>query len=226
LQFAAAFRWLESGKRKDLWSLLLWGVLGVLTKPSFVPAFVPAFGLMALLKHGFGKRLVEAAVACALLLAVIFVQKSLLYTDGSEDKLTFSFFDVWLNYHYSAPDPVRSLWFSIGSGLALPVSVLLWRPRLVRDTLVQFSGITFFFGILVFALLMETGPRMSHGNLGWQLPVCCYLLYWALGVRAASDVAPGTENKYWGWCAAFLAGAHVVSGMVYLCRGWFLQDYQ
>lgn len=206
--------------------LLIWGTLGALTKPSYIMAFVPAFGLMALFKHGWGKRSFEAVAVCALLLVPLMLQKSAVYSGDGEDKVEFSFFEVWQNYHYSAPDPVLSLLTSIASCLALPLCVLLWRRELIKDTLVQFAALGFVVAFLISGFLMESGPRMLHGNFGWQVPVSCYLLYWSLGIRTIRRGGEGMQNRFWGWCAAFLATAHVISGLAYVWRGWSEHRYQ
>lgn len=218
MQFVAACRWLEHGARVELVKMLIWGLLAVLVKPSYLIAFLPAFSLMALWRWRLSRPLLEAAVACAVLAAVLLMQKSLLSSDGSMASVELGWLDIWRNYHAGTRWPDASIAVSFALSLALPVAVLLWRPELRRDWLVRFGLVQFGVALLVSMVLHESGPRMVHGNLAWQVVICCFLLYWVIAIRSLARL-DGTTVPGRGWqVVAALALLHGVSGLVYLVR--------
>ena len=219
LQFVAAYQWLEGKALKPLVMCVMWGLLALLAKPSYMLAFLPAFALITVLKlHATPRLMLHGLLAAGLLAAGVLAQKSIVYSDGSPSEVAFGFMKVWRAYHSVTSAPGLSITLSLVLSMALPLAAVCWRPALLRDTLWQFAALQFLVALGIASFIHENGPRFIHGNFGWQTIICSALLYWVTGVRVVQEL-PHTPGRRWLLhTVAVLGLLHVVSGGFYLAR--------
>lgn len=218
MQFVSAYRWLVSGVRRDLVMMVVWGVLAVCVKPSYLMAFLPSFGVMTVWRWHLSRPTLDAIIACSALFAILLLQKSLLQSAGNLVGVEFGWLRTWRTYHQGARWPDLSIALSFLLSLWLPMAVLWWRPTLRKDWLVRFGFVQFGFAVMISMVLSESGTRMFHGNFVWQVVICCFLLYWGLAIRALQMVPVSTLLvKRWHLVAG-LAMLHLICGLGYLVR--------
>jgi hypothetical protein len=218
MQFVLAHRWLLRSERRDLLAMVVWGVLAAFVKPSYLMAFLPSFGVMAAWRWHFARPTLDSIIACAALLAVLLLQKSLLQSAGSMSSVELGWLKTWRTYHQGAIWPDLSIALSFLLSLLLPMAVLWWRPALRKDWLVRFGFVQFGFAVMISIVMNESGTRMFHGNFMWQVVICCFLLYWVLAIRALQMVSVSTSPVRRWRLVAGLASLHLICGLGYLVR--------
>lgn len=199
LLFFASAAFLESGQRRWILPVTLFTVLNLLTKPSLFFCFAVVFPLLALLRHGPGRRFL---LSCIPVVAggVVFAGYYLLVfhnafyrelMEAEDVSLAFGFLHPWRDYSASIP-------LSIVNSLLLPLLVFAAYPRLLlRDTRVRYAAAMLFVGLLIFSFVHETGDRAFHGNLIWQNITANYLLHLAvLAAFAQEKLRTRTYSRY------------------------------
>lgn len=147
--------------------------LSTITKPSFLMVYLPACGIIALVKligargRNFLPLLVQHLYFLPSLLVFLWQYVKIYILGGGvaaqagETGIAIDFFKVARMY---AP----SVLFSLILKMAFPfLVILLWRKVIVKDKLFQLTMTQFIMGLLITWTFVETGKRASHGNFGW-----------------------------------------------------------
>lgn len=205
-------------------------VANVLAKPSLVLAFVLVFPVAAGVRlRSVPGGLRRAALLVAGAVALLGVQyayvyaadpvSSHLYGADAGSHVAIAPFRVWSSLSDDIP-------LSIVASLAFPlVAAGVYRGALLRSDMVRYACGLAAAGILLFALLEETGPRQGHGNFAWQADVAIYLLFLAVTVQVIRlwSLTPRLRRRDWLVALAFLA--HVAAGAWFLYRWWRTGTY-
>lgn len=190
LAFWYAYRFLDTGSARYWPPLLVLICLNVVIKPSFFLVFIVAFPLFALYRFGPSRALVNAAIVAIAGTLVLGAQYYYLFVVGCEQVTILndimevdstagpsgvtigfmSYWQVWMEKRGA------NLQLSFVATFLFPAAfVAAYFHRIKGKTLFQFLGLCYVVGILIDALLIETGPRAHDGNFTWQMVVLNYL---------------------------------------------------
>lgn len=218
LQFVFAFRWLQRPTPGTWIITLLLGVVGMVIKPSYMLAFVPAFPLVALWHFKQRPLFLQAVGMCVVLFVLIEVQRRLVFTEESDSHVAVGLFKVYGFWHQRTWSPALSMAAGIVIPLLFPILAARYRPALWGDLLFRFAALQHLAGLAVYLVLMETGERFLHGNFGWQVVVTSFILYWVTTIRLLDGVRSWRMPLREAWPVLIVGGLHFLSGVVYCLR--------
>ncbi|TAE74855.1 MAG: hypothetical protein EAZ85_03750 [Bacteroidetes bacterium] len=156
--------------------------LNVLIKPSFLFCFLPAFILMNLIqeKKIFTKKYIYVVCIVLFSFLLIFIQYYLiylsshyevLYAKDTQKGIIFKPFDFFLRYSRNIP-------LDIFLSLTFPLFFILFFFKEIKNNVeFQYSFLMLLFALMLGFLFVESGKRMTHGNLTWQIPIANYIFY-------------------------------------------------
>lgn len=208
--------------RRSSWRIILLAILvaigGVLAKPNFIIAVIPALGLVTLV------NLVQRRPLDWLLLLAIAVPSSLIlawqlfFYQGEYDSGFVLAPLEMMAYWTGSSNPVMLLLrFGLSIGFPLAVLILYW-PALRQDRGVILAWLTFATGALYTYLLAETG-YVNDGNFGWSAEIGLFLLFVMsalLVIRQEGAVLDGQKRPGWRfWLASGALSLHLISGIVF-----------
>jgi len=170
---------------KTIFTIIFLTMLLAISKPSYLFGYIPGLVLSILLINRFriDKSFLKVLLISLTGVSIILVSKFFIYEFSKLDEVLYADnesgviiapFQVWLIW---ARQPLLSL---ISSVFIFGVSFGGWGKKLIKDVDVVFSGIVFLCSVLVFFILAESGPRMTHMNFYWQIPVSMFCLILAI----------------------------------------------
>lgn len=197
------------------------GMIGTWIKPNLVLCFYPALAIVLLiwLRQKRMKafwRLAALAVTVLPSMGVLLWQYLLTYGESSVQESGFGIL-FGFNISLFAERPVASVLQS----LAFPLAVLMvcWRSfkRVDQYCLVWIAtGV----GYLQYLFLVETGPRLTHGNWNWGVYVMVFLLFVVsfeeLQCQMQEQWRKSFQGRVWVCTCWGLLSWHVACGIVYL----------
>jgi hypothetical protein len=205
---------------RDILHLTILVLLNAFIKPSFILVFIPATFLFLVWKYlptdmgNFIKQCIPLFVG---LIALVWLH-FLIYTlqtgrsaYGPSSIAISGFFEVLRGYMPGWYIPVLLV-----MSFAFPIlAAVLDGKSLSKNKAFIFALILTILGLVIFALVVEEGPRKYHGNLGQQNIICAYLLL----VTAMSNVIGKTidtkhEGSYFTW-HKYVFVAQFLSGIAY-----------
>lgn len=203
---------LEEPQGSLLPAILLLGVgciLSAIAKPSFLVAFLPAAGLVALWHLWAGQRrgvtlfLAGIAIPSTLILAAQFYWTYVSGAGAAGEGIIFAPFAA------ASRDPLTMLLRLPGS-LFFPgiVLVLALRLRAVTARL-SFAWLLLLIGLAESFLLAESGSRLRSGNFYWTGQTVMFLVYVESMLRL---IAQDLRREWIGWAAFAL---HFIFGTVF-----------
>jgi hypothetical protein len=221
LLFFSALTWLRTlSFRSWLW-LLIFSLLSVLTKPNYVLAFMPAFGVATLIRVAVvrgtqtGRSLWFFAGLASLIICILGLQYADTYM-GSSGTTSFSGesthviiapFAVWKLY---SPNIPASLLLSI----AFPLSVVVLYFREVKtNPMVLLAWGVWAVAVLQYVLLAESGEYLADGNWGWGSNIAMYIVFL---VSAMVFLSRPRSPRY--YLAAVLFALHIATGIYYFTK--------
>lgn len=148
---------------------VVFAVLSLFAKPSFMLVFLPSLVVLVMAKKYFTRdNLIFVSVLT--LTAVIILLNQYLHEFDASSKMIFDFLGVW---SLSS----RNIAISILLALAFPLLfTILYSEALKNDYLILAWSQTFA-GILLYMCFAEEGPHYRHGNFGWSYMIAMSLLY-------------------------------------------------
>lgn len=181
LLFFRSIKYIDRPNREDLTLMFLLSILILISKPSFLFAFVPVFPVMYILrKRAFDVNLFNLFIFCLMLTGAIAIlawwiyengQIDLLLYEGEKTVIFFAPFEVWLNW-----TNVPHVDF-ISSFLFLMLYTGFSYHTLFRDWHFSYGLLLLVTALSIFWIFAESGERFAHGNFYWQVPVCMFLVY-------------------------------------------------
>lgn len=222
IMYFEARKWLQSAGSISSGFILLWGFLILLTKPSFLFVFIPAFPIAWLFYHRAFTRgfWITIFISC-LLLTGVWLEKSLIYQESAfgdwvyrnsdSAKVEIKPFLVFLSLSDSIVWDLFSSFLFLGILITILWAELKHRPEFWWNLTMLFGGMILYFTVV------ESGNRLLHGNFYWQIPISLYLLLLLLiSQLIRSKVSTGKKLVLWT-----VYSLQVISGIAYLIR-WIL----
>lgn len=206
--------------RKDIQILTLLVIGNILIKPSFIFVYIPVtfFFLLNKIKVEGIKRFLFNLVPIITGGLFIVVQYFLIYflQKGSIQEEPSS---VVISAPFEAFSLFVPLWYlpvAFVLSLALPIlSIILYREILKYKPFIYSLMLTVA-GVALSACVMESGPRMLHGNFMWQNIICTFLLMLSTVSFLASRFHDLKSKRTIALLAVFLI--HTLSGILYLVK--------
>lgn len=217
LKFLKAYKTLP--KLSTLLLLHLLVIINVSIKPSFIFVYVPITTLAFVLKlKKIGLKSVLIHISpCITGLVFILLQSIFIYhlQHGSIQQQPsslgiaspFKVLRMWLPFWYM---PISFL-----ISLLYPLCCIYFYREILKYPPFVYSLSMFIFGFLISAFIVESGPRMYHGNFMWQNIIGCYLLI----LSTTMYLIPKFQGKSKIFKAVFLETIfylQTVSGIGYL----------
>lgn len=228
LLFKDAIHWLSHRDKKAFQKVLVWSLIILLSKPSFLFAFVPAFPLIdRIVKKKWNKASILYSIA---FLIGIFSLKFLIYDIPSTDLLkqseekvqvVVSPFSVF-RFYSQAP-----LWEFVAS-FAFPLVVfILLGKELFTKLPVKFGVILAMVSMAIYFTFAETGYRFQHANFYWQIPISLSILYLVLAdvVWNYYESIQGAQGNWKFLSILIVFIGHVFSGVNYLNHYLEMKSY-
>ncbi len=219
----------SSPSYKESLILIFLVIINILIKPSFIFVFIPITFFLILKKNGLFnyKKLFIDLLPLFIGFALIVIQYFILYyfQIGSFQKQTssvtietpFKVIGNWIPFWYI---PIAFL-----LSLALPLSSIICYKEILKYKPFMYSLYLTIFGILIGAFIVETGPRMYHGNFIWQNVICAYLLF----LSNVTFLIPKFLNKEKKSKKVIYLGIifmlHFISGILYLAKIYITRQY-
>jgi len=218
---------LETGRARQLLPTAIYCALGLMTKPSVFFAFAPIFPLFALARFGPGRRFLQACIPVAVGASLLLGYMALMFftplyehgAGGWQPQLGLGWLDVWRLHSSNIP-------LSILDSVALPLLFLLAYPRqCLGDLKVRYAAALLAFGVLLFAVVQETGDWAISGNMSWQNIMYNYLLHCAVVVAFVriKREQPRWRARDYALLVAFSAQAAL--GALYILNIFRTGDY-
>jgi hypothetical protein len=218
LVFVVGLHALETQRTGPMVALGAALVLSLLAKPNYVLAFAPCFAAAAGVGYFRAVRsgrlrlrdvLLQLLAAAGPPLAVLLYQFRSQYgtADAGQGRVIWSPFLAWSVFSRNIP---VSLLLSIAFPLT---STLLYARSAVRNPAVLLAWAAFAVAVAQYALLAESGDRVSHGNFGWGPVLANQVLFVACCDFLLRQPASGLRR-----IAFLVLGAHAACGSITLIR--------
>lgn len=212
----------STGSVKDIFTLTLLVVIGLLIKPSFFFIYAPATVILILISYQWRlksmKMLVPIIIGVMILAAQYFFLYELNLGTDFNSKSTVQIskpFEVWSEY--------LPLWYipiGLTCSYALPIAfvILLGKTRLVRNKLFLYAVLLNLFGIIISVFIQESGQRKFDGNFFWQNTMAIYLLLMVVVIYTIKYLSSEKVKIWKGRTLIFFIALHSVSGILYLAK--------
>jgi hypothetical protein len=220
---AAALSGAPAGR---LWGWLALVILSGIVKPSFLLAFLPAVGLLALWRWRVARwRLLIGGLFVPSVLLLL-GQYALRYVVQGDDGVSVIFAPLMVIGLYTSTGAI-SLIARLLLSVLFPLAVLAAFPKeAARDVRMPLAWLTCAIGIAPGYLLAEGGGKASAGDFLWSGQLAVFVLFAVsaaflvarLGAADEHPLPPGRLARV-GACGALLAW-HVASGVQHLQRSW------
>jgi hypothetical protein len=224
LLFKDTLHWLNAESKKS-GILILWAILILLIKPSFLFGYIPGLAMILILREvPYGKR-GRGILLILLFSALVGLSKYLIFdfnlvggnqfvNFNSRNGVSIRPFAVWLHY---AQYP---FWDFLSSWLLLILAFVFFGPKLWNHLDVQFAAWIMIFALLVYFVFAEDGPGFFDANFLWQVPISSFILHLVLARRIWMLYQDSVKNnasiplKF--ITLSIVAMGYVTSGIYYL----------
>lgn len=148
---------------------ILFAILSLFAKPSFIIIFIPSLILLMITKKYFSKtQILFLATLIFISFGILLYQ--MIFTFSAESSIIFDFLGVWsLNS--------KNIIISMLLSLAFPLTFTLLHRQSLQNEYIVLAWLQTFFGIILFMCFAESGPHYSHGNFSWSYMIALSLLY-------------------------------------------------
>lgn len=204
-------------------------ILILLSKPSFLFAFIIVFPIISLYK--FGRKnmwFIISVIVCTILFILLIVQKNVIYQNGNLDRLVYGGaisqviiapFKVWLSW---AQHPFMNI---LTSFLFVLSFIILKFHTYKKDLEILYALGLLLVSLSIFFIFAESGPRFNHGNFYWQIPITFLIVNMVLikniflpflkeHINWLTLRKVSTPNKW----ILFFYSLHFISGIYYMVR--------
>ncbi len=202
---------------RDIAIILVLGILNILTKPSFLFAFIPVFPLMVLAQKGWRRDFWLSLLISIVLFGALLLEYYIIYILENEDikektSVIIAPFEVWSYWSTNLPlDILVSILFPI------TVTLLFWK-EVIQSDYIRYAAFLFLIAAFVGATFMETGSRAYHGNFNWQVIITNYILFLVFSLFAAHKIKLLGLKNFKSVIMILVYLAHLGSGFIYLLK--------
>lgn len=229
LLFIKSVKYIDQPTNTNLGWLLLFGILVLSSKPSFMFVFLPCFPLAYVWKNReIDVHLLKVALSVIFFIIGVAVLKRMIYTNGEIDRLLYGGentqivvapFEVWL---FWTDQPILDI---TSSFLFLILFMVFYLKSIMNDWHFQYAFLLGVAGLIVFWTFAESGERFAHGNFYWQIPICLFIIYlvlikhWIQMVDVKSTLVKTIKAfRKPDLILLLVFSLHVVSGGIYLFK--------
>ncbi len=231
LLFQASFNFIQAEKPSQklmAWVLFLC-IVQVLIKPSFLFVFVPIFPLFVLLKSGMYSSKTWLSIGISgFIFLMILVEYYLIYElntlkviyrKDEEVGIGFAFLAVIKSHSANLlADMLASMFFPIVYGCLFPKTLL-------RELHLKYVIILFLSACLIGFCLVEKGERFLHGNFLWQIFMTNYLLFMVIAAESLKKIKTLGYLHYKSILLIISYLLHILSGIIYLWKLFYFQNF-
>lgn len=195
-------------------------IVNILIKPSFLFPLFCTFPVFMCWRYGLKKEFLRVLVVLLCGGIFIFIEYLLIYKcanvydDSSGIALQFFKFEVWRNF---SQFPLLSLFAS----LFFP-AMYVWRyfSKAKKDPVYIYTWSLFVASVLIYGVIIETGPRAYHGNFSFQVIICMFMLFLMTLKKYTEEIAglAGVNRNAVLVGGAFLC--HVGAELLYFIKMW------
>lgn len=218
LLFWISYQQLLRPTKYRIYIITLLCILNILIKPSFYFVFCFIYPLMLIKSFGIKKEfwlnLFPLVIGSFLIVIQYYLIYKLGFSNMDEDKsgISIGLFTVWSHF---SPNIAISLLASILFPLAF--MCIYWKDFL-NNLLLQYSVLAFLIAVVIFCVLIETGPRLYDGNFFWQCVVCNYILFLVVSLMFYEKILSIGMTKWYNIIILICYVIQVESGFVYLVK--------
>lgn len=229
LLFESIVKFLQDDKieKLSIAGIIVFAILNIITKPSFVFAVIPALPLGVMIYQRqiiSNKKIITALLISFTLLLLVVLEYYIIYhmNQQPDDKsgVGISLFRTWFlrgGYYF----PLHML-----SGIVFPVTYcLLFFNNLKQDKLLQFTIVIYVIALAISSIFIETGRRINHGNFGWQVIMAGYVLFAVVSARMLTNIrlTGWLDNRNKILFATF--AIHCIYGILYILKIIITQNW-
>lgn len=197
-------------------------ILNILIKPSFIFVYLPITFFFLLDRFKTDRLKIFLLNLTPLLTGGLFIigQYYLIYkmqqgsfqSDASSIAISYPF-EVTLLWFPAWYIPIAYL-----LSLALPIFTIIFFRDVFKHKPFKYAFALTILGLVISTFIIETGPRMAHGNFTWQNVVCAFLLMLAtVSFLVPKFVREEKKTKKMKFLIA-LFFIHSLSGILYLLK--------
>ena len=161
---------IKSDRTHDYIMGLLFVVISIFAKPSFIIMFLPALLLFAWLKKIYTSKFIRFYLILSVISIAILLYQYAHTFNTADSHIVFDFGGVWSVTSTNIP-------ISILLGLAFPLLLLVIYPESIRDDYLLLSWLQILIGLCYAMCLAQSGKYYSHGNFMWSYVLAMSLLY-------------------------------------------------
>jgi len=176
--FVGSMKQIEQfSNRRNLWLLLL-VFLNIFIKPSYFFVWVCVYPVFLFIKYRITTKFLKGLIPVMVGIVLLLIEYLYIYYLGdSSDKESSIVIRPFLSYYYFAP--VSMFPWALLSSLLFPIlHFSLNFKRLVKDKTFQFVYTGLLVAFIIGILVVEAGPRQTHGNFFWQIYICAWLCFY------------------------------------------------
>ena len=162
------FRYYKDGKNEHSYLMLVYGLLIILTKPSFLFCWLPVMPFLWWLKFGSTKSLLRILQVAVLLAVGIIIQSQVLKSGSANFKVIFD----PLMYFGSLKDHIKIF---IASQFFFLAVVLLFRNRINDSPLTMATILLALQGFIISFSFYDVINGIISPNMTWQSSIIAYI---------------------------------------------------
>ncbi|NOU16874.1 MAG: hypothetical protein HOO91_04875 [Bacteroidales bacterium] len=226
LLFYYSYIYLEKPSNKKLFLILIFSILNVLIKPSFVICFIIVYPIILFLKFRFSKYFLKGIIILFILGLFLLIEYYFIYIlnnyggilyNNEKGSVGIELFREWR--HYS-----ENIVIDLLSSITFPLLVtIIYRNKIKESYLFLYVWLLFLTALIIASVLYEDGPRMWHWNFFWQVPMTNYLLFLITTIFYLKDLFKRSEYNIKDYLLCFVWLSHLISGLIYLKK--FLLEF-
>ena len=150
---------------------IVFAVISLFAKPSFIIVFLPSLLLYAFATKIYKDKyfIISFLLLSFMSIAILFYQYTHTFNQ-KEGRIILDFLGVWSLSSQNIP-------LSIALALAFPLFFTGLKTDILNNRYILLSWIMTFISIIYYAIFAQTGRFYSHGNFGWSYMIAMSLLY-------------------------------------------------
>ena len=205
---------------KDLVLISFLVIINILIKPSFIFVYIPVTFLMLLKSFRtdnpkrFLLKLTPLFIGGLLILLqyilIYHFEYGILHSEPSSVKISAPFELL------RKRNPIWYIPISFFSSLALPLLSMITYRKIFKFMPFVYALCLTIVGILISAFILESGPRMWHGNFGWQNKICTYLLMLSTITFIIPKIKDNIPDSRTTKFLLIVIVVHSLSGIIYI----------
>jgi len=205
----------------NIFYILLFGLINLLIKPSFLFAFIPAFSLILLISEGFKSRKFWVGVSIAFsIFILIIVEYYIIYeVDFYHQVYNQPKTNIIVKPFYILALFNQNVLTAIYLSLLFPITCVIFFEKEIKSNIsLQYTLLLFLFAFIIGVLFIEEGARAGHGNFTWQIIFVNYIVFLVFALLAYERIKYLGYLHYKSIILIVVFIWHILSGWLYIYR--------